>query len=211
MAARWMKKAFDSTGVTEYPPGPGFPELQRRFGGRVVLALDVSGSMTTRDAGRDRRTARLQQAILGCRVFIQEAVQANYSVGLILWHHDIQASIPPAASPESALRLLAAAHASGGNDAVPFLEVAHRMLMAEPAGDMVVAIFGDGDLGSPARAKAKAAELVADNIRILTCGLGDASAETLAVISTEQTKPRAATGDSIVESIGKMATGLRRL
>lgn len=83
--------------------------------------------------------------------------------------------------------------------------------MSEPAGDMVVAIFGDGDLGSPAEARAKAADLVADSIRILTCGLGDASAEDLAVISTEPVKPRSAASDSIVESIAGMASGLKRL
>ncbi|MDN6554681.1 MAG: hypothetical protein L0K48_06955, partial [Bifidobacterium mongoliense] len=178
---------------------------------RLVLALDVSGSMACRDAGPDHQTPRLTQAVLGCETFIEEAIQANYSVGLILWHHDIQGSVAPSFSAGPALNLLSTAHSSGGNDAVPFLSLAHRMLLAEPAGDMVVAIFGDGDLGPKARAQAKAAEFIADSIRILTCGLGDASAETLATISTEPTAPRSASSESIVESIVSMAAGLRKL
>lgn len=43
----------------------------------------------------------------------------NYSVGLILWHHDIQAHVLPAASPEPALQLLAAAYSNGGEQRRP--------------------------------------------------------------------------------------------
>ena len=39
--ATWTKKTFSSTGVTEYPAGPGLGALQSQFGGKVVLALDV--------------------------------------------------------------------------------------------------------------------------------------------------------------------------
>lgn len=207
--ANWIKRAFASNGVTEYPVGPGLEDLQHRFGGSVVLALDISGSMSVRDAGPDHSMERLGQAVLGCRAFVEEAIGAHYSVGLILWNHGIAGSVPPSGSPGAVLELLSSAATAGGNNAVPFLGLAHQMLMASPAGDMVVAVFGDGDLGNPAAAQAKAAELVADNIRILTCGLGDASARTLAAISTEASEPRAATGESIIESIAGMASGLR--
>ncbi len=208
--AGWVKKGFESVGVTEYPPGDGLDQLQLEFGGKVILALDVSGSMARRDAGPDGNAQRLATAFLGCHRFIDEAVEARYSVGLILWNHDVVASVAPEKDPQAALDLLTKAESHGRNDAVPFLDLAHRILMDSPAGDMVVAIFGDGDLGNPSAAKGKAAELVADNIRILTCGLGEASAESLAEISTEGAAPRAATSESIVESIADMARGLKQ-
>jgi len=199
--AGWTKKVFSATGITEFPPGPGLVELQASFGGSVILALDVSGSMFGDP---------LQRAQQGCRRFIEEAIASNYSVGLILWDHAVKGSVAPSKSPHPALDLLAQARAVGGNDIVPCLDLAHRYLLECQAGDMVVAIFGDGDLGDEYAARSKAANLVADNIRILTCGLGDSSAESLAVISTESITPRTATPDSIVESIASMATGLTR-
>lgn len=208
--ASWTRRVYNATGITEYPAGPGSEALRQRFGGRVVLALDVSGSMACHDAGPDRSRARLEQAVLGCRVFVTEAVAAGYEVGVILWHHHIQADVACDASPEGALALLASAHSSGGNDVVPCLTRAHELL-GQGTGDRVVAVFGDGDLGDQQRAQQKAAVLVADNIRILTCGLGDSSAADLAVISTETSAPRSASAESIGSSIAAMATGLKRL
>jgi len=210
--ASWIKKSFDATGVTEYPAGAGLDELQKQFGGgSVILALDVSGSMGSNDAGVGRNTQRLSQAVLGCKAFVREAVEARYEVGLILWDHGVVGSVAPDPSPAGALRLLDAAVVSGGTDVLPCLNLAHSILLSDPRNDMVVAIFGDGDLGDLSAAKAKAAELAADNIRIITCGLGDSSAETLAEISTEKSEvPRTASNDSIVESIASMAKGLVR-
>ncbi|OYN93389.1 VWA domain-containing protein [Enemella evansiae] len=209
--AGWLKKKFDSVGVTEYPAGAHLETLQHLFGGgSVVLALDVSGSMAAHDAGPKRDTQRLVMAVEGCQRFIQEAVEAHYSVGAILWHHDVDAYSHIDQSPSPALRLLGRATPSGGTDAVPFLMRAHEMLLKQSAGDLVVAVFGDGDLGSPEAAKRQAELLVADNIRIITCGLGDSSAETLAAISTENEPPRTASDDTIADSIAGMISGLRK-
>ena len=60
--ATWTKKDFGSTGVTEYPAGPALDQLERRFGGAVVLALDVSSSMSGHN---------LRQAVQGCRRFVR--------------------------------------------------------------------------------------------------------------------------------------------
>lgn len=208
--ATWTKKNFESVGVTEHPAGEGLDALQRLFSGAVVLALDVSGSMEIHDAGPDHDVQRLAQAVQGCCAFVTEAVDAHYAVGVILWNHDVMGSVPPASDPQAALTLLAGAVTNGGNDAVPFLELAHRMLLRTGSSDMVVAIFGDGDLGDPGAASTKAHELADDGIRILTCGLGEHSAETLAAISTEASAPRVAASDSIAESIASMARGLKR-
>ena len=200
--ASWTKQVFASVGVTESPPGPGLSDLQRRFGGgRVILALDVSGSM----AGD-----RLAQAKVGCQRFIAEAIEARYEVGLTLWHSGIDAHSSISTSPEPALRLLARASAGGGNDIVPTLELAHVELMQGPPVDMVLAIFGDGDLGNPTAAKRASEPLIADNIRIITCGLGSASAESLAEIATEASADRAATADTIADGPASMARALIR-
>ena len=201
MAAGWTRRSFSSEGVTEYPPGPNLQRLRSRLGGAVVLALDVSGSM---------HGDRIGKAIKGCRRFIDEAVSAGYQVGVILWHHDVEGVVAPDADPDEAYNLLKRAVAAGGNDAVPFLALAQRQLMALDVGDRVVAIFGDGDLGDRRRAQEKASELINDNIRILTCGLGEASAQELAAISTENSAPRTATAEDLADSIASMARGLTR-
>ena len=49
------------------------------------------------------------------------------------------------------------------------------------------------------------------NIRILTCGIGEASAQGLNTISTEfSDTPRTAQADTIAQTIADMAAGLRR-
>lgn len=200
--AGWTKKDFQADPVTEFLPGPNLARLKASFSGAVILALDVSGSMSG---------GRLEQAKQGCRRFIDEAAEENYAVGVILWHHDVSALTPPETSPVKARQMINSATASGGNDIVPCLREAHAALMQMPAGDRVVAIFGDGDLGNPQTAKAAAAELQADGIRIITCGLGDASAAQLDVISTEISEaPRSATSDAIADSIASMARGLSK-
>lgn len=197
----WIRKPFTSDGVTEYPVGPNFERLRSRFGGAVVLALDVSGSM---------EGDRIVKAITGCRRFIDDAVAGGYQVGVILWHHDVENTVDPTIDPNPAHGLLQRAVAAGGNNAVPFLSLAHRQLMALNVGDRVVAIFGDGDLGDRRLAEEKAGELINDNIRILTCGLGDGSARELAAISTETSAPRMATSENLADSIASMAQGLIR-
>jgi hypothetical protein len=201
MGAGWTRKSFSSDGVTEYPSGPELGRLRARFGGAVILALDVSGSM---------QGDRLAKAVTGCNRFIDEAVDAGYQVGVVLWHHGVEGDAAPATDPRGARRLLRSAVAAGGNSAVPFLSLAHRQLMALDVGDRVVAIFGDGDLGDRRLAEDKAAELIEDNIRILTCGLGEGSAQQLAAISTEKSAPRVATADSLADSIASMAQSLVR-
>ncbi|MGV1004576.1 MAG: vWA domain-containing protein [Candidatus Nanopelagicales bacterium] len=201
MPAGWTRKSFSSDGVTEYPVGPHFQRLRSRFGGAVVLALDVSGSMSG---------GRITKAVTGCRRFIDEAAEAGYQVGLILWNHGVEGSTPPESSPEAAHSLLSRAFAAGGTDVVPCLTKAHKQLMAMDVGDRVVAIFGDGDLGNRTAAERKAEELIKDDIRILTCGLGEGSAQELAVISTERTAPRTATSENLADAIASMAQGLIR-
>ncbi|MCX4090758.1 vWA domain-containing protein [Nocardia sp. alder85J] len=200
----WIRRDFDSAGLTHYPVGPYLAAIQRRFGGVVLLCIDVSGSMSGKP---------LASAVRGAKTFAEEAVAAYYEVGVTLWHHAIAASIAPTRDLAPVFGLLDAAAASGGNEINPTLDAAHDLLRArDPRLDRVVVIFGDGDLGGKReQALAKAAAMRADDIRIITVGLGDAAARALDEISTEShDRPRTATADTIDTEIAGAAGGLRR-
>lgn len=200
--ATWTKKKFGAHPVTESPPGENLELLQASLSGSVILALDVSGSM----GGQ-----QLVEAKKGCARFVDEAVEDGYSVGMLLWDHDVVGRSPLERSPRSARKLLDSAQARGGTSIVPCLREAHEMLMARPAGDRVLAIFGDGDLGPVDAAKEAASLLTVDGIRIITCGLGLASAEMLAVISDERdSAARVADSGGIADAIAGMTSGLIR-
>jgi Mg-chelatase subunit ChlD len=200
--ATWTRRSFDAPGLTQYPVGRHLESVQARFGGSVVLCLDVSGSMSG---------SPLAQAVHGCRRFVEEAMRDAYEVAVLFWDHDVVGYTPltrDRAEPDAFLRT---AVIRGGTNIVPALHQAHALL-ADRRGDRVVAIFGDGDLGDAAGARAKADLMRAEHIRILTCGLGLASAESLDTISTETggAGPRTADPNDIADSIAGMATGLRR-
>lgn len=203
--ATWTKRRFASQPVTESPPGRNLERLQASLSGVVVLALDVSSSMSG---------ISLSEAKNGCDRFFDEAVADGYSVGALLWSTQVAGSAPITRDGKDARDLVAASTASGGTNVVPALNDAHRMLMAWPAADRVLAIFGDGDLGNESEAKRVAAELRADGIRIITCGLGMGSAERLAVISSEENVnggPRTAEQGRIADAIAGMSASLKRV
>jgi uncharacterized protein with von Willebrand factor type A (vWA) domain len=199
--AGWLRRAYDAPVLTQYPTGRHLAAVQARFGGSVVVCLDVSGSMYGDP---------LTQAILGCERFVDEALEARYEVAMLFWHHGVAGNTGLSRDRQELTRFLRTATAGGGNDIVPTLDRSQALLKYR-RGDRVVAIFGDGDLGDEAAARRKADALRAGNIRIITCGLGLASAESLDVISTETGDgPRVAQVDDIADSIAGMASGLRR-
>jgi uncharacterized protein with von Willebrand factor type A (vWA) domain len=198
----WTRRSFDAPGLTHYPTGRHLEAVQARFSGSVVLCLDVSGSMTG---------APLSQAVEGCRRFVDEALRSVYQVSVLFWNNRVVGHSELTRDGGELHRFLGRACGGGGTNVVPALGAAHRLL-ADRSGDRVVAIFGDGDLGDAAGARAKSDVMRAENIRIITCGLGLASAESLDVISTEATGagPRVADATDIADSIAGMAGGLRR-
>ena len=141
---------------------------------------------------------------------MDEALAAHYEVAMLFWHHGVAGNTDLTRDREQLVRFLRGATAGGGNDIVPTLDRSRALLRDRP-GDRVVAIFGDGDLGDEAAASRKAHALGTENIRILTLGLGLASAQSLNVISTETAdEPRVAHADDIASSIAGLASGLRR-
>ena len=199
----WIRRNFESAGLTQYPVGPHLDSIQRRFGGVVLLCIDVSGSMSGRP---------LMNAVRGAKKFAEEAVEAQYEVGVTLWHHSIADTIAPTRVLAPVYKFLERAASSGGTDINDALDAAHNLLRERDRRiDRVVAIFGDGDLGNRERAVAKAGVMRAEDIRILTLGLGDAAAHALDEISTETTdRPRTATATTIDTEIAGLAGGLRR-
>lgn len=199
---RWLKRAYDSAGLTQYPTGAHLEAVQALFGGNVILCLDISGSMSI--------AKRLPQAVKGSKLFIAEAIASGYSVGGVLWNQEVAESTSGLSRVgDDAVRLFEGARSQGGNNILPTLRHCESLLEGK-TGDLVLAIFGDGDLGNENAAKAEAVRLLAKGIRVITCGLGDASAEVLGSISSETSAPRVAQADDIAGAIAGMAAGLKR-
>jgi uncharacterized protein (DUF58 family) len=204
--ATWIRRRYDAVGVTQSPAGRHLAVLQAPYRGKVLLCIDVSGSMAALDGGQ---TNRLQRAVAGAKRFVTEAVAANYHVGLVLWNHGIVCSVPLAGKPDSVLRALGAATISGGNDLTPTLRLGIRELGHE-TGDRVMAIFGDGDVGplpQVVEAARQAAEL---GIRIIVRGLGERAADQLSTIATDGdgTSAVISSADGIEGAVAAMAASV---
>jgi hypothetical protein len=92
--ASWIRRSFSAPGLTQIPPGPHLRTLQGRFGGTVLLCIDISGSMDG---------APISEAVRGAGQFVAEAVAAHYSVGVMLWNHCVEAVCEPTADGQAAL------------------------------------------------------------------------------------------------------------
>ena len=77
-------------------------------------------------------------------------------------------------------------------------------------GDRVVAIFGDGDLGTPARVHPLVEQMKADSIRFVTRGLGAVAAKEFGKISDEEPgQVHVENEERLAESIASMAKALK--
>jgi len=197
----WIRRSFTAPGLTQIPPGPFLRAVQERFGGTVMLCIDVSGSMTG---------APLVQAVQGARQFVAEAVAAHYKIGVILWDDGVAAAAEPTTDGLAATGVLDAARIQGGTNLLPGLVRCHQVLDGF-TGDRVVALFGDGDLGSQRdEVLARVARMKAENIRFVTRGLGSHAAHVFGEISDED--PSSATIADVSDlaiGIADMATTLR--
>lgn len=202
--ADWIRRSFNSIGLTQIPPGPHFRALQNRFGGgTVMLCIDVSGSMDGQP---------ILEAVRGAKKFVDEAVEARYKVGVMLWNTRVVDLAEPTADGKAAMKLLARTkNASGGTSLLDPLERCHRILdrfTGDP--DRVVAIFGDGDLGPRDLVLAKVAQMKAEDIRFVTRGLGSLAAREFADVSSEDESDVAVGSvDDLAEGIAAMATSLK--
>jgi Mg-chelatase subunit ChlD len=201
--ADWIRRSFSSAGVTQIPAGRHLRALQDRFGGgTVMLCIDVSGSMDGRP---------ILEAVRGAKTFVDEAVEARYWVGVMLWNTDAAALQEPTQDGKAARRLLnRTRNASGGTSLLRPLEKCHKILDQFKGQDRVVAIFGDGDLGPKKRVLEKVAQMKAEDIRFVTRGLGNAAAQEFAEVSDEGDPSVKVNGvDDLAEGIATMATSLK--
>lgn len=199
--ANWVRKDFDSHGLTQHKPGPYLAKIQERACGWVVLCIDVSGSMSGE---------RLTQACTGARRFLAEATAHNYRIALISWDTGIVESYGFEGVPGAIDKALThGLRNGGGTNIVPALEHSHGVLSGL-RGDRVVAVFGDGDLGDTFGAKQRAVAMQAEGIRILTLGLGEGAATALDEISTEDREaPRVVDEGNISSGIAGLARALK--
>jgi Mg-chelatase subunit ChlD len=199
--ASWIRRAFSAPGLTQIPPGPHLSSLQGRFGGTVMLCIDVSGSMDG---------TPILEAVRGARQFVAEAVAAHYKVGVMLWNDSVEDVCEPTPDGRAALALLApVTRAQGENDLFVALNHCHQIL-DRFCGDRVVALFGDGDLTPKTQVLVKVTQMKAENIRFVTRGLGPYAAREFGEISDE--KPASASIDNVAElavGIADMATSLK--
>lgn len=167
-----------------------------------MLCIDVSGSMDG---------LPIREAVRGARQFIDEAVSAHYSVGVMLWNHRVEAVCEPTPDGRAALGLLAPVNGAwGGNDLLVTLVHCHRIL-DRFTGDRVVALFGDGDLTPKQQVLLKVAQMKAENIRFVTRGLGSCAAREFGEISDEEPFTAAIEDvHDLAEGIADMATSLKR-
>jgi uncharacterized protein (DUF58 family) len=200
--ASWIRRSFSAAGLTQVPPGPHLRALQGRFGGTVMLCIDVSGSMDG---------PPITEAVRGAKQFVAEAVAAHYKVGVMLWNERVEAVSEPTTDGEAALALLAPVNAAwGGNDLFVALTHCHQIL-DQFTGDRVVALFGDGDLTPKEPVLIKVARMKAENIRFVTRGLGAYAAHEFGEISDDE--PSSATIDDVTDladGIADMAGSLKQ-
>lgn len=197
----WIRRQFTAAGLTQIPAGPHLGSLQGRYGGTVMLCIDVSGSMDGQP---------IREAVRGAREFVNEAVSAHYNVGVMLWNTQVVALSEPTPDGEAARRLLGPADsASGGNDLIGPLQRCHQIL-DRFTGDRVVALFGDGDLTPKGQVLAKVAQMKSENIRFVTRGLGAMAAREFGEISDEEAASAAVDRvEDLAAGIAGMAASLK--
>jgi uncharacterized protein with von Willebrand factor type A (vWA) domain len=190
----WIRRSFGAPGLTQIPSGPHLGKLRNRYGGTVMLCIDVSGSMHGQP---------ILEAVRGARQFVAEAVAAHYNVGVMLWNHRVEAVCEPTGDGQAALDLLAPVNSAwGDNNLFVALEHCHRIL-DQFTGDRVVALFGDGDLTPKQQVLEKVALMKAENIRFVTRGLGPYAAREFGEISDEA--PSTAAVDGVADLAGRIA------
>ncbi|MFD7657196.1 VWA domain-containing protein [Actinosynnema sp. NPDC059797] len=199
----WIRGNYDGIGLTQSPPGPYLAKVQARFGGTVLLCIDVSGSMTG---------GPLTGAVEGGLLFLEEAAAAHYRAGLVLWDHEIQLYLPPGAPPADLAAGLREARPSGGTDLVPVLLKCQELLVPLD-GDRVVCVFSDGGIGRRDEARALARELCAAGVRIVVRGLGADAAGALAELACpgrDDARQVVVDVGGVSAGIASMASGLTR-
>lgn len=197
----WIRRNFGGIGLTQSPPGPHLSKLQERYGGHVLLCIDVSASMSG---------GLLSQAIAGGEQFLAEAEGAHYESGLVLWSDAVQQYVPPGAQLNEVVSALRKAKAGGGTVLSNALQLGIDVL-PKYQGDRVLCIFSDGALADHKKARALAQQACAMGIRIIVRGLGREAASALADLAcpgVQDDDQQIDDAAGVASGIASMATGL---
>ncbi len=194
MAAGWVRRNYDSVGVTQYRPGRHLREVQDHYLGKVLLCIDVSGSMSGEP---------LRQAVAGGLGFVDEALDAHYRCGLLLWSDKVDVHVPLAAGEGRIRAALRTASICGGTCLAPALQVVIAEL-APLTGDRVCCIFSDGDISDTQLAAHLAERARSAGIRFVVRGLGAGAALGLSdVVGAEGDRT-----EQVVADIGQLRGGI---
>ncbi|MEV0701493.1 vWA domain-containing protein [Saccharopolyspora sp. NPDC050389] len=197
----WIRRDFGGIGLTQSPPGAYLPKLQERYGGHVLLCIDVSSSM---------QGERLAQAIAGGERFLAEAESAHYESGLVLWSDAVRQYVPPEARLDDVVSALRKAEVRGGTLLSSALQLGIEVL-PKYSGDRVLCIFSDGALADHAKARELARKACSMGIRIVVRGLGPQAAAALADLAcpgVQDDDQQIDDAAGIAAGIASMATGL---
>jgi len=194
VVAGWVRRNYDGVGVTQYRPGRHLPEVQDHYLGKVLLCIDVSGSMSGEP---------LRQAVAGGLEFAEEALDAHYRCGLLLWSDKVDVHVPLTAREGKVRAALRNASICGGTALAPALQIVIDEL-SPLTGDRVCCIFSDGGI-SDTRAAAKLAKRARSaGIRFVVRGLGAGAARGLRdVVGADGDKT-----EQVVSDAGQLRRGI---
>ena len=134
--------------------------------GSVVLCIDTSGSMSTRDV----QPTRAQAAIAAMRAFI-DGTPDRTAVGVISFATGAQAIIPPTRDRDQLLAVLQAVPPPNGVTAIgDALSLAQRILPKK--GHRIVVLITDGENNYGEDPMAAAQALAMQHVPIYTIGIG---------------------------------------
>ena len=157
------------------PQWTGDPVALPATGRDLMLAVDISGSMSTEDMALDGQpAARLAMVKRVAAEFI--AARQGDRVGLVLFGSNAYLQVPLTFDLNSVNRLLAEAPVgiAGGQTAIgDAIGLAVKRLRQRPQGDRVLILLTDGASNAGEVTPIKAAELAkAEEVRIYSIGVG---------------------------------------
>jgi len=176
--------------VTSYPPGRYFSEVSDLYTGKLLMVVDVSGSM---------EGERMSAAIGGSGELLSQALTDSYAVGLVAFSGSASLELDLTTELRAVERALSRLRIRwSGTDMSEGIKLAHRVLRTR-RGERVMAIFSDGETDRPT-AIAAALAARADGIRIIAALGGDADPSFMRQVTGDDDEPLQVVPDSQVQA-----------
>lgn len=195
-----LRRRYAGHGITNHPPGRYFDELSDLYAGKLLMVMDVSGSMEGR---------RLNEAVAGARELLGKAVSESYIVGVISFsgraHMELDLTTDLRAV-DRALRRLKVDWT--GTRMSTGIGLAHKTLLKR-RGERVMAIFSDGEDESPRSVLAAAAAARSDEVRIIATLGGTADPAFMREVTGEGEDLEVVADREVREKIAGMVSLLR--